>query len=170
MGWAISLRRNCRLFVRTYIYIYIYKLSIVLKIFYRLDKILTKRLAIAKGPRACLPLVIKLIQFIAVCSRSSFFFTFPNCPGAMQERTIKLSYDTDCFCPERTANRMVGPPDPRAGPYIGLPGLAFSGPKNDKFGLFYIGWPGRFLEFIKYLAFFKVYIRFYFKIKTFFLF
>ena len=28
---------------------------------------------------------------------------------------------------------------------------------NDKFGLFYIGWSGHFLEFIKYLAFFKVY-------------
>ena len=42
--------------------------------------------------------------------------------------------------------------------------------KNDKFGLFYIGWPGHFLEFIKYLAFFKVYRRFNSKIKTFFLF
>ena len=52
----------------------------------------------------------------------------------------------------------------------GLPGLAFSRPKNDKFGLFYIGWPGHFLEFIKYLAFFKVYRRFYSEIKTFFLF
>ena len=52
----------------------------------------------------------------------------------------------------------------------GLPGLAFSGPKNDKFGFFYIGWPGHFFEFIKYLAFFKVYRRCYSKIKTFFLF
>ena len=32
---------------------------------------------------------------------------------------------------------------------------------------FYIGWPGHFLEFIKYLAFLKVYRRFYSKIKTF---
>ena len=53
---------------------------------------------------------------------------------------------------------------------LGLPGLAFSRPKSDEFGLFYIGWPGHFLEFIKYLAFFKVYRRFYSKIKTFFLF
>ena len=49
----------------------------------------------------------------------------------------------------------------------GLPGLAFSRPKNYKFGLFYIGWPGQFLEFIKYLAFFNVYRS---NIKTFFLF
>ena len=52
----------------------------------------------------------------------------------------------------------------------GLPGLAFSRPKNDKFDLFYIDWPGHFLEFIKYLAFLKVYRRFYNKIKPFFLF
>ena len=52
----------------------------------------------------------------------------------------------------------------------GLLGLAFSRPKNDKFGLFYIGWPGHFLEFIKYLAFFKVYRSFYSKVKPFFLF
>ena len=52
----------------------------------------------------------------------------------------------------------------------GLPGLAFSRPKYDKFGLFYIGWPGHLIEFIKYLAFFKVYRRFCSKIKTFFIF
>ena len=54
--------------------------------------------------------------------------------------------------------------------WTGFSGLAFSRPKNDKFGLFYIGWPGHFLEFIKYLAFFKVYRSFYSKIKPFFLF
>ena len=35
---------------------------------------------------------------------------------------------------------------------------------------FFIGWPGHSLEFIKYLAFFKVYRRFYSKIKPFFFF
>ena len=46
----------------------------------------------------------------------------------------------------------------------------FRGQKMTNLAFFYIGWPGHFLEFIKYLAFLKVYRRFYSKIKTFFLF
>ena len=43
----------------------------------------------------------------------------------------------------------------------------FRGQKMTNLVFFYIGWLGHFLEFIKYLAFFKVYRRFYSKIKTF---
>ena len=37
----------------------------------------------------------------------------------------------------------------------GLPGLAFSRPKNDKFGLFYIGWPGHSLYLLSIWPFLK---------------
>ena len=50
----------------------------------------------------------------------------------------------------------------------GLPGLAFSRPKNDKFGLFCIDWPRIFFIYLLSIwPFFKVYRSLYSKIKTF---
>ena len=58
----------------------------------------------------------------------------------------------------------------KLGPFQGCQVWPFRGQKMTNLALFYIYWPGHFLEFIKYLAFLKVYRRFYIKIKTVFLF